>query len=108
MVKIFIDQGHGGSDPGAVENGLREKNLTLKISKKINEYLKEYKNVSVKLSRTSDKTLSLKQRTDMAKVFPLMSSRVSSICSIFVSLLVSLSSAFPTRFSTWLNSCRVT
>lgn len=66
MVKIFIDPGHGGSDPGATANGLREKDLTLKISQKISDYLKEYKGVSVKLSRTTDKTLSLKQRTDMA------------------------------------------
>lgn len=26
MTKIFIDPGHGGSDPGAVGNGLMEKN----------------------------------------------------------------------------------
>ena len=32
MVKIFIDLGHGGTDPGAVGNGLQEKNLTLQIS----------------------------------------------------------------------------
>lgn len=66
MVKIFIDPGHGGSDPGAVANGLKEKDLTLKISKKIRDILKGYNGISVKLSRESDKTLSLKQRTDMA------------------------------------------
>src|SRR5690625_4694621 len=65
MVKIFIDAGHGGTDPGAQGNGLREKDLTLTISKKIADILKDY-NVSVKLSRTTDKTLSLKQRTDAA------------------------------------------
>src|SRR5690625_2559502 len=65
MTKIFIDPGHGGSDPGAVGNGLREKDLTLKISKKIANILKDY-HCSVKLSRTGDQTLSLKQRTDMA------------------------------------------
>lgn len=66
MVKIFIDPGHGGSDPGAVANGLKEKDLTLKISKKIRDILKGYNGVTVKLSRENDKTLSLKQRTDMA------------------------------------------
>lgn len=66
MVKIFIDPGHGGNDPGAVANGLREKDLTLKISKKIRDKLAGYKGVQVKMSRTGDKTLSLKQRTDMA------------------------------------------
>lgn len=67
MVKIFIDPGHGGTDPGAVGNGLREKDLTLAISKKIESILKnEYQGVTTKLSRTVDQTLSLKQRTDMA------------------------------------------
>jgi N-acetylmuramoyl-L-alanine amidase len=66
MVKIFIDPGHGGTDPGAVSNGLQEKDLTLKIAKKIRDKLADYKGVQVKMSRTSDKTLSLKQRTDMA------------------------------------------
>lgn len=65
MVKLYLDVGHGGSDPGAVGNGLREKDLTLTISKKIADILKDY-NCSVKLSRTGDQTLSLKQRTDDA------------------------------------------
>ena len=30
--KIVIDAGHGGSDPGAVSNGVQEKDLTLEIS----------------------------------------------------------------------------
>lgn len=64
MTKIFIDPGHGGSDPGAVGNGLREKDLTLTISKKIESILKGV--ATVKLSRTNDKTLSLAQRTKMA------------------------------------------
>lgn len=46
MVKIFIDPGHGGNDPGAVANGLKEKDLTLKIAKKIQSLLSEYEGVS--------------------------------------------------------------
>ena len=69
MVKIFIDAGHGGSDPGSVANDLKEKNLTLEISKRIAALLNNYKNVQVKLSRTGDQTLSLKQRTDMANTW---------------------------------------
>src|SRR5690625_413169 len=65
MTKIYIDAGHGGSDPGATANGLREKDLTLKIAKHIRDYLKNY-NCSVKMSRTGDKTLSLAQRTNDA------------------------------------------
>lgn len=62
MAKIFIDPGHGGSDPGAVGNGLQGKDLTLKIAKKIQALLKVYKNVSVKLSRTGDTYPTLTQR----------------------------------------------
>lgn len=66
MVKLYLDVGHGGSDPGAVGNGLKEKDLTLQISKKINDLLKNYEGITVKMSRSTDKTLSLKQRTDEA------------------------------------------
>lgn len=69
MVRIFIDPGHGGSDSGAVGNGLKEKDLTLKIAKKIRDKLQQYQNVQVKLSREGDQTLSLKQRTDMANAW---------------------------------------
>lgn len=66
MVKIFIDPGHGGTDPGAVGNGLQEKNLTLQIAKKMQQLLLTYDNVQVRLSRETDKTVSLQQRTTMA------------------------------------------
>ncbi|KAB2337753.1 N-acetylmuramoyl-L-alanine amidase [Cytobacillus depressus] len=69
MINIFIDPGHGGTDPGAVGNGLLEKVLTLTISKRIRDILTQYENVLVKLSREDDQTLSLKQRTDMANAW---------------------------------------
>lgn len=66
-MKIFIDPGHGGSDPGAVGNGLQEKNLTLQIALTLRDILvNEYEGVSLLLSRTSDQTVSLAQRTDAA------------------------------------------
>ncbi|MBM4762695.1 N-acetylmuramoyl-L-alanine amidase [Bacillus sp. B15-48] len=68
MTKIKIDPGHGGRDPGAVGNGLQEKDITLKISKKIERLLEDYE-VQVSLTRTGDQTLSLKQRTDMANAW---------------------------------------
>lgn len=67
MVKIYIDPGHGGNDPGAVGNGLREKDLTLKIAKYMRDYLlNNYSGVSVRMSRENDKTVSLATRTNDA------------------------------------------
>lgn len=51
--KVFIGVGHGGSDPGAVANGKKEKDMTLKIAKACNDYLKAC-GVSTKMSRTKD------------------------------------------------------
>jgi N-acetylmuramoyl-L-alanine amidase len=67
MVKVFIDPGHGGTDPGAVGNGIQEKNITLQISNRLREILEnEYVGVSVRMSRSRDETVSLTQRTNMA------------------------------------------
>ena len=67
MVKLYIDAGHGGNDPGASGNGLKEKDLTLSIIKRIKTYLdNHYSGYTTKLSRTNDKTLSLSQRTNEA------------------------------------------
>ncbi|MCU9612750.1 N-acetylmuramoyl-L-alanine amidase [Caldibacillus lycopersici] len=66
MVKIFIDPGHGGLDAGAVANGLQEKNLTLQIAQKMKTFLEEYENVSIRMSRTGDQTVSLTERTNAA------------------------------------------
>lgn len=65
MTKIYLDAGHGGTDSGAIGNGLKEKDLTLKIVLKIKKLLEDYK-VDVRLSRSTDKTVSLVARTDDA------------------------------------------
>lgn len=65
MTKIFIDAGHGGTDSGAIGHGLKEKDLTLKIALKMKQLLSAFQ-VDVKLSRESDKTLSLDERTELA------------------------------------------
>ncbi|MEK5108601.1 N-acetylmuramoyl-L-alanine amidase [Cytobacillus sp. FSL K6-0129] len=66
MVKIYIDPGHGGTDPGAVGNGLQEKALTLQIAQRVRELLSNYNNVEVRMSRTGDQTRSLSDRTNDA------------------------------------------
>lgn len=66
MVLLFLDPGHGGKDAGAVGNGLKEKDLTLDISKRIQEGLLNYEDVTVLMSRDSDIYLTLDQRTQKA------------------------------------------
>lgn len=53
MSKVFIGIGHGGSDPGAVANGFKEKDLNLQIALACRDYLTQY-GVEVKMSRTKD------------------------------------------------------
>src|SRR5699024_1233452 len=66
-VRIFIDPGHGGSDPGASANGLQEKDVTLDIALKTRDILNEqYSGHTAKLSRTEDITKSLNERTNEA------------------------------------------
>lgn len=66
MVKIYLDAGHGGSDPGAVGNGLKEKDITLKLAQKVEALLKKYLDVQTKMSRTGDTYPSLSSRTNDA------------------------------------------
>lgn len=66
MVKIFLDAGHGGKDPGACAFGLKEKDLTLSIVKKIGKLLCDYEGVQVLYSRTGDTYPSLSERAAMA------------------------------------------
>ena len=70
MVKIYIDPGHGGTDPGAMGNGLREKDVTLAIATRVrNMLVNEYSNATVRMSRTGDQTVSLPQRTNDANAW---------------------------------------
>lgn len=66
MVKLYIDAGHGGKDSGAVGNGLYEKNVVLDLAKRIEAKLKQYKNVQVLQSRTTDVFLELSERANKA------------------------------------------
>ena len=53
MPKVFIGVGHGGSDPGAVANGVKEKDLNLSIAKACRDFIMKH-GVSVKMSREKD------------------------------------------------------
>ncbi|MBN6205688.1 N-acetylmuramoyl-L-alanine amidase [Ralstonia pickettii] len=67
MSKIYIDPGHGGTDGGAAGNGLVEKNVTLAIALKVRDILnRDYDGHSIRMSRTTDITKSLAERTNDA------------------------------------------
>ena len=68
MPKVFIGVGHGGSDGGAVGNGLYEKNLNLSIAMVIcNELVRH--GVDVKSSRTTDESDSLREEIDECNAY---------------------------------------
>ena len=52
-MKVFIGVGHGGSDPGAVANNIKEKDLNLSIAKACRDELVRH-GVEVKMSRAKD------------------------------------------------------
>ena len=62
---IFLDPGHGGSDSGAVENGVREKDLTLSVYNKVSSRLASL-GYTVLTSRNTDKDVGLVSRADQA------------------------------------------
>nr|WP_164670798.1 N-acetylmuramoyl-L-alanine amidase [Virgibacillus doumboii] len=69
-MKLYLDPGHGGSDPGAQGSGLQEKDINLDIALRIRSILNNnYENVNVRMSRTSDVYKSLDERTNEANAW---------------------------------------
>jgi len=60
---IVIDVSHGGHDHGASIDGFAEKDIALNIANKIKD-LNRNSNVEIILTRDSDKSLTLKERTE--------------------------------------------
>jgi N-acetylmuramoyl-L-alanine amidase len=64
---IVVDPGHGGRDPGATGvGGLREKDVNLSIAVQLAERLRK-RGFKVILTRATDKTLDLEERTAIAE-----------------------------------------
>ncbi|WP_110114739.1 N-acetylmuramoyl-L-alanine amidase [Bacillus sp. CGMCC 1.16541] len=63
---IVLDPGHGGTDPGAVGNGIREKDIVLDIAKRSRDYIIANYPATVYMTRSTDTTLSLESRTAYA------------------------------------------
>ena len=65
VYKVCIDPGHGGIDPGAVgPSGLMEKTVNLQVARAVRSLMPD--NIQVVLTRNSDATVSLSQRSSEA------------------------------------------
>lgn len=70
MFNLVIDPGHGGKDPGAVGNNLKEKDINLGVALLLKEKLSPYKEkINLKLTRETDKALELSERTTISNNF---------------------------------------
>lgn len=63
--RIYIDAGHGGKDPGAVNGNRKEKDDVLKLSNRIRALLIE-QGVKVSAARTTDTYLTVNERVERA------------------------------------------
>lgn len=68
MAKVWLDAGHGGNDPGALGNGLKEKDITLAITSKAGKELERH-GVKVGYTRKNDKTVNLNSRGPLANKY---------------------------------------
>lgn len=65
--RIVIDAGHGGKDSGAVgKNGLKEKDVVLKIVKGLKETLAKETGAEIVMTRDDDTFIPLEERTAIA------------------------------------------
>jgi N-acetylmuramoyl-L-alanine amidase len=63
---VILDAGHGGGDPGAVGNGMKEKDITLEVTQKVRDILKG-KGYTVIMTRDNDSNPSLDSRVNLCK-----------------------------------------
>lgn len=89
---VVIDAGHGGKDPGAQDNGVKEKDVNLGVALKLGEFLKKnLKDVKVIYTRDKDEYLTLQERAEKAN---------KANANLFISLHVnSADAANPRRIS---------
>lgn len=66
---VVIDAGHGGKDPGAIGKtlGIKEKEVTLSISKELKTLLDADPNFKAVMTRSSDVFIQLPERTEIAR-----------------------------------------
>ena len=64
--KVVLDAGHGGKDPGAVKNGVKEKDVVLDVVLKIGKILEKNKEIEVIYTRKTDVFVELRERANIA------------------------------------------
>ena len=67
-MRIVVDPGHGGKDPGAMRARVREKDLNLAVSKELFKLLKKG-GFEVKITRDNDTFIALSERSKIANNF---------------------------------------
>lgn len=65
MKTIMVDAGHGGKDPGAAGNGVKESTMVLKLAKIVGAKLKA-RGFNVIYTRDSENFISLEKRSELA------------------------------------------
>ncbi len=68
-MRIYIDAGHGGESTGAVYNGRREQDDTLRLALAVKKILLGAENVEVMLSREDNTNPSLEKRAEEANLW---------------------------------------
>ncbi len=64
---VVLDPGHGGIDPGAEREGVREKDITLAFARELKELLLRAGNINVVLTRDDDVFVPLEERVTIAR-----------------------------------------
>ena len=64
---VVIDPGHGGEDPGAIDFGLQEKNITLTVARELKRQMEETGRYKVVLTRDRDVYIRLHERVDLSR-----------------------------------------
>ncbi len=64
--KVVLDAGHGGSDYGAIREGINEKDITLDVTQRVASILKS-KGYKVALTRSDDTFVSLQDRVEFSE-----------------------------------------
>ncbi|WP_163711998.1 N-acetylmuramoyl-L-alanine amidase family protein [Mangrovibacterium lignilyticum] len=76
--KIVIDPGHGGHDPGAIYQNIREKDIVLKLALKLGKQIEqEMPDVKIEYTRSTDIFIPLHERAEKA---------INSKADLFLSL----------------------